>query len=437
MSQNTVRIIDLFAGLGGIRLGFEQAMKEIGFETKCVFSSEIKKYAIKAYQGYFGNEKVNGDITQIPADDIPDFDFLLAGFPCQPFSSAGKGLGFADTRGTMFFEIERILKNKIEKGKPAQGFLLENVEGLVNHDNGNTLAVILDHLENLGYQVNHNLIDSQYFGLAQSRKRVYIVGMLNKHIDLEGFERTTAVLGDILEHGLPVTDSKFTRQLFKNYKPDDVVGKSIKDKRGGPDNIHSWDIELKGATTKSERELLNAMLKERRKKKWAEEIGIKWMDGMPLTESQIRTFFDVPELHDMLIDLENKGYLTYEYPRELVNGRRVADSAKPKGYNIVAGKLSFEFSKILNPDELAPTLVAMDVDKLGIIDGGGLRKLTIREGQRLCGYPEEYDLSMIREKEAFDLLGNTVCVPVIKAISVRMGEQLRRERNEINSTGSV
>ena len=83
MSQNTVRIIDLFAGLGGIRLGFEQAMKEIGFETKCVFSSEIKKYAIKAYQGYFGNEKVNGDITQIPADDIPDFDFLLAGFPAS------------------------------------------------------------------------------------------------------------------------------------------------------------------------------------------------------------------------------------------------------------------------------------------------------------------------------------------------------------------
>lgn len=437
MSQDTVRIIDLFAGLGGIRLGFEQAMKKMGFETECVFSSEIKKYAIKVYQGYFGNEKVNGDITQIPADDIPDFDFLLAGFPCQPFSSAGKGLGFADIRGTMFFEIERILKNKIEKGKPAQGFLLENVEGLINHDNGNTLAVILNHLENLGYQVNHNLIDSRYFGLAQSRKRVYIVGMLNKRIDLEGFEQTTAVLGDILEHGLPVVDSKFTRQLFKNYKPDDVVGKSIKDKRGGSDNIHSWDIELKGATTKSERELLNTMLKERRKKKWAEEIGIKWMDGMPLTEGQIRTFFDVPELHDMLIDLEKKGYLTYEYPRELVNGRRVADSTKSKGYNIVAGKLSFEFSKILDPDELAPTLVAMDVDKLGIIDGGGLRRLTIREGQRLCGYPEEYDLSMIKEKEAFDLLGNTVCVPVIKAIAVRMGEQLRRERNEINSTGSV
>ena len=168
------------------------------------------------------------------------------------------------------------------------------------------------------------------------------------------------------------------------------------------------------------------MLRERRKKKWAEEIGIDWMDGMPLTEKQIRTFYDTPELHTMLTDLKKKGYLTYEYPRKLQDGKRIPDETKKKGYNIVAGKLSFEFSKILDPNELAPTLVAMDVSKLGIIDNGGLRRLTIREGQRLCGYPEEYDLSMINEEEAFDLLGNTVCVPVIKAISKRIGEKCRR-----------
>ena len=158
--DSTIRFIDLFAGLGGIRLGFEEGLREVGLEAKCVFSSEIKKYAIKAYQGYFGNEKVYGDITQIETDTIPDFDFLLAGFPCQPFSSAGKGLGFADTRGTMFFEIERILKEKMDAGKAAKGFLLENVEGLVNHDGGNTLAVIVDHLQKLGYNVNYKLIDS-------------------------------------------------------------------------------------------------------------------------------------------------------------------------------------------------------------------------------------------------------------------------------------
>ena len=127
--DKTVKFIDLFAGLGGIRLGFENAFREKGFNPVCVFSSEIKDYAIKAYKNYFNDEEVAGDITQISATDIEDFDFLLGGFPCQPFSAAGLGLGFEDTRGTLFFEIERILKEK-----QPYGFLLENVEGLINHD---------------------------------------------------------------------------------------------------------------------------------------------------------------------------------------------------------------------------------------------------------------------------------------------------------------
>lgn len=421
------RIIDLFAGLGGIRLGFQQAMDELGLETECVFSSEIKPYAIKAYKGFYGEEDIYGDITQVVTDkEIPDFDYLLAGFPCQPFSSAGNRNGFADTRGTMFFEIERILRDKINSKSPAKGFLLENVEGLINHDNGNTIKTIINHLKKLGYKVNYKLLDSKEFGLPQSRKRVYIVGTLDETIDLEGFECKEAVLGDILEHGLPTVNTTFTKKLFANYTADEVVGKSIKDKRGGENNIHSWDIDLKGKTSKQERKLLNALLKERRKKHWADVIGIKWMDGMPLTEEQIRTFFDVPKLHTMLEHLTDMGYLVYEHPKKQVKGedgtvKRVPDETKEKGYNIVAGKLSFEFSKILDPSDIAPTLVAMDVAKLGIVDGAGIRRLTIRECQRLCGYPDDYNLDMVSEAEAFDLLGNTVCVPVIKEIALRMG----------------
>lgn len=429
-----IKYIDLFAGLGGIRLGFQTAMDELKIPAKCVFSSELKPYAIKAYKGFFGQkEKVFGDITTADVEkDIPDFDFLLAGFPCQPFSSAGSRKGFADTRGTLFFEIERILQSKIEKGCPAQGFLLENVEGLINHDNGRTLSVIIDHLEKLGYKVSYRLIDSQYFGLAQSRKRVYIVGTLNKVIDLDNFNMRTANLGSILEKGLPTIDSTFTRLLFSNFKPEEVIGRGIKDKRGGDSNIHSWDIDLKGKTTKEERKLLNQLLKERRKKHWAEEIGITWMDGMPLTEEQIRTFFDSPKLHSMLQNLTKMGYLTYEHPKkQVIEGgvySRVPDTTLEKGYNIVAGKLSFEFSKVLDPEQLAPTLVAMDVARLGVIDGKGLRRLSIRECQRLCGYPDNYDLTSIDEKDAFDLLGNTVCVPVIKDISLRLGEYVKEVR---------
>ena len=392
------RIIDLFAGLGGIRLGFQQAMDELGLETECVFSSEIKPYAIKAYNGFYGDEEIYGDITLVNTNqDIPDFDYLLAGFPCQPFSSAGNRNGFADTRGTLFFEIERILQDKINANHPARGFLLENVEGLMTHDNGNTLNTIITHLEQLGYHVSCRLLDSRYFGLPQSRKRVYIVGSLDEEINLEDFEQREAVLGDILQQGLPTV----------------VTG------------VQTCALPI-CRTSQKERDLMSALLRERRKKHWAEVIGIKWMDGMPLTEEQIRTFFNVPELHQILEHLTQMGYLVYEYPKQQVKGKdgivkRIPDETKDKGYNIVAGKLSFEFSKILDTNDIAPTLVAMDVAKLGVVDGDGIRRLTIRECQRLCGYPDNYNLDMISESEAFDLLGNTVCVPVIKDISERIG----------------
>ena len=419
------RIIDLFAGLGGIRLGFQEAMDVLGLETECVFSSEIKQYAIKAYKDFYGkDEVVNGDITQIDVVDIPDFDVLLAGFPCQPFSSAGVRKGFKDTRGTMFFEIERILKGKIESGHPAMGFLLENVEGLINHDGGDTLKIIIDHLEALGYKVSYKLLDSKFFGLPQSRKRVYIVGTLTDKVSLDDFDESIKTLDSVLEQGLPTVDSDFTRKLFTYYTPED--------KRGGKNNIHSWDIDLKGVTTPEEKEFLSLLLKERRKKHWAEEIGITWMDGMPLTEEQIRTFYDVPELHEMLNHLHEMGYLAFEHPKKQIEKDgtkvRVPDTDLPKGYNIVAGKLSFEFSKILSPDEMAPTLVAMDVSKLGVVDGNGIRRLSIRECQRLCGYPDEYSLDQLSEGDAFDLLGNTVCVPVIKEISLRLGEIYQKQR---------
>ena len=150
------------------------------------------------------------------------------------------------------------------------------------------------------------------------------------------------------------------------------------------------------------------------------------MDGMPLTEKQISTFYKHENLKEFLDELVDMGYLTLEYPRKKENNRRVPDETKPKGYNIVTGKLSFEFTKILNPEDLAPTLVAMDVSHLGIVDGNGLRHLSIREGQRLCGFPEDYDLSFLKESEAFDLLGNTVCVPVIQAISGRLAEAFEK-----------
>lgn len=441
-----VKFIDLFAGLGGIRLSFENAFKSYGYETECVLTSEIKPSAIRALKENFEHKNLSGDICKIDEKKIEDFDFLLGGFPCQSFSSAGKGLGFADTRGTMFFEIARILKEK----KPY-GFILENAEGLVKHnlknkddEIGETFSIILKTLKNLGYKVSWKLLDSQYFGVAQSRKRVYIVGTLKHKVNLEKFEEKRVIFKDIMEKGLPTKNSKFSKALLKHYKPEELYGKSIKDKRGGKNNIHSWELELKGKLSKEQIDLLNKLLLERRKKKWAEEIGIEWMDGMPLTKNQISTFYDNKDLQKMLDDLVDKKYLVYEYPKKIVEEvnksghiikKREYDTSKEKGYNIVSGKLSYEFSKIIDINDVTPTLVAMDVSKMGVIDNNGIRTLSIREGLRLFGYPDTYSLDMFNNSrkeinEAFDLLGNTVVIPVVTEVIKRVAEIYDKDQNK-------
>ena len=218
--------------------------------------------------------------------------------------------------------------------------------------------------------------------------------------------------------------------LLTHYTVEELYGKSIKDKRGGDNNIHSWDIEYKGAITPRQIELLNKMLKERRKKKWAEIYGINWMDGMPLTVEFIRSFFDDPDLEAMLEDLVNKKYVVKEHPKKKVGNVRVQDESLPIGYNIVAGKMSFEVSKILDPNGIAPTLVAMDMQHLYVVDGNGLRTLSLREGLRLFGYPDDYKFD-VKIEDGYDLLGNTVVVPVIKAVSERVVELYQKHNKEI------
>lgn len=165
MNWDSFRFIDLFAGIGGIRLGFES----VG--GHCVFSSEFDEDACTTYEANFG-EHPSGDITKIEAKDIPDFDILLGGFPCQAFSIIGKKEGFAnETCGTLFFDIERILK---EKRPPA--FMLENVRNLTAHDNGNTFRTIKEHLEAIGYNVYSKVLNALEYGVPQNRERIYIVG---------------------------------------------------------------------------------------------------------------------------------------------------------------------------------------------------------------------------------------------------------------------
>ena len=306
-----VKVIDLFAGIGGIRLGVEQAFRNI----ECVFTSEIDKYAVTTYKANFKDSHIFGDITKISENDVPDHDILLAGFPCQPFSQAGLKKGFTDTRGTLFFDIERILL-----AKQPKAFLLENVKQLKSHDKGRTFQTIINHLNKAGYKVFYEILKARDFGLPQNRERIYIVGFLDHSINFE-FPKPTNLptrVGDILDD---IVDEKYTisDKLWNGHKRRKELNKS----NGKGFGYGLFNKESAYTNTISAR---------------------YYKDGS-----------------EILIEQENK-----------------------------------------NP-----------------------RKLTPREAARLQGFPEDYIIP-VSDAQAYKQFGNSVAVPVIKAIATQMKKVLNK-----------
>ncbi|UIW12596.1 MAG: DNA-cytosine methyltransferase [Enterobacter phage ENC19] len=193
-----MKIIDLCAGVGGVRLGFDKAFGGV----ECLLTSEIDKFAQQTYIENWGNENLQGDLFQIKETEVPDHDILLAGFPCQAFSKAGLKLGFDDVRGTVFFEILRIIRAK----KPRVLFF-ENVPELLTHDKGKTFKTIYGLLEAEGYNVFYQRLNTKDFGLPQRRERVFIVCFLDDvFFSFPVPPRTPTRVGDILEDA----DDSFT-----------------------------------------------------------------------------------------------------------------------------------------------------------------------------------------------------------------------------------
>mgnify|MGYP005984689759 CR=1 FL=1 len=194
------KFIDLFAGIGGIRTGFELVFKE---KSEFVFASELDKFAQTAYHANY-NEIPEGDITKVDEKDVPNHDIVLAGFPCQAFSIAGKRKGFEDTRGTLFFDVARI----VEEHNPQVVFL-ENVKGFRNHDKGNTFATVKATLQDMGYKVFAEVLNAKDFGVPQNRERIYIIGFLDHSIDFKYPKplKKKNRLGDILDDEV---DPKYT-----------------------------------------------------------------------------------------------------------------------------------------------------------------------------------------------------------------------------------
>ena len=311
-------IIDLFAGIGGIRLAFQQ---EGGYT---VYSSEWDKFAQTTYRINFG-ETPDGDITQVDVKDIPDHDILLGGFPCQPFSQAGKKKGFDDARGTLFFDIARILKTKRPKA-----FMLENVKQLRGHDKGKTLEVILNVLNELNYYVPEPQVLNAYnFGVPQNRERLIIVGFNKDYLpnDYDKFEYPIDPIGQTLD----------------NVKVGNILENDVSDRFTISDKLWSGHLERK----------------EKHKKK-GNGFGYSLFN-------------------------ENSKYTSTISARYYKDGSEALIEQKDK-----------------NP-----------------------RMLTPRECARLQGFPEEFIIP-VSNARAYKQFGNSVCIPVIRAVAKQMVTYLEK-----------
>ena len=332
---NKFTFIDLFAGVGGIRLGFEQACKDLGFNAECVFTSEIDEWACRTYRKNFPIDihDPKSDITKVDETKLPDFDVLLAGFPCQAFSIAGKRGGFDDTRGTLFFDVARIIKEK-----QPQAFLLENVKGLINHRGGKTLEVIVNTLEkDLGYTVFYKVLNAKDYGLAQMRERIYIVGFR----------------GDC----------------------------------GG-----GFDFPL------------------------------------PVSKSELKVIRDIIEENPV----DAKYYLSTVYI-ECIKAHKARHQAKGHGFGyeirdldevagaIVCGGMGKERNLIIDTrqTDLTPTTHIK-----GEYNRDGLRRMTPKEWERLQGFPDDWTAG-IANVHRYKQMGNSVAVPVIKAVACNMITELQ------------
>ena len=325
--------IDLFAGIGGIRLGFEQAFGE---ELKTVFVSEWDEHAQKTYKANFADDfEIAGDITKIAEDDVPDFDICLAGFPCQAFSLAGQRKGFADdykgmSRGTLFFDVARIC----DKKKPKVIFC-ENVKGLTIHDKGRTFDIIKNTLREIGYTPFEHILNSKDFGVPQNRERIYIVAFRNdiapKEFIFPEPTDSTKRIKDILEG--PVPAKYYLSECYMQTLRDHKARHAAKG--------HGFGYEIR---------------------EWDDVAGAIVCGGMGRE-------------------------------RNLIIDKRQTD--------------------------LTPTTHIK-----GEINKEGVRKMTPREWARLQGFPDSYKL-VLADVHLYKQFGNSVTVPVIRAIAEKVKEALK------------
>ena len=383
MIRKTIRYIDLFSGIGGFREGLSCAG---GFA--CVGHCEIDKYADRSYRALFDTkgEWFCEDIRKADPSDLPDFDLLCGGFPCQSFSIAGHRGGFSDPRGTLFFEIARLTAAK----RPAY-LLLENVPGLLNHDGGRTFAAILHTLDGLGYFVEWQVLNSKDFGVPQSRKRVYLIGYLDERCRGKVFPFTETA-GTSLVQVLPGAQG----ERIYSTKGISCTLAAQTGGFGGKTGLYEVGLPIKENTKKGYKmaypgDSINLAYAQQNTRRG--RVGRKIAHTLTTNSDQGT--------------LEARAVLTPERETVRQNGRRIKSAEEPMF-----------------------TLTAQD--RHGVLFGGRIRRLTPRECLRLQGWTDDrIDIVLPLQSDAqlYKQAGNGVTVTVVEAI----GKRLAAAHREVNA----
>lgn len=373
----TFTFIDLFAGIGG----FHQAMNQLG--GKCVFASEIDKYAIETYQKNF-NMNSNYDIRNVNVEDIPAHDVLCAGFPCQSFSIAGKCQGFNDqTRGTLFFEIERVLRYHNPKF-----IILENVKNLTSHDQGKTWTIIEEHLYNLGYRLTEKplVVSPHHFGIPQLRERVFILGLFDpQNIDTP----------------LDINLGKFKKKDDNSIYT--ILDSNVDEKYNISDDekviLNMWDEFYQGVDL----DIIGFPI-------WFDWLKEKPTEDMSKWRKRvIERNNDLYHRNKEFIDSWSQKYDNLEWCTKVQ--KKFEWQAGNKINSIWEGLIQFRQSGIrVKAPNCFQTLVAMVQTP---IIGRYQRRLTVREAARLQSFSDDFILNE-NEKQAYKQLGNAVNVEVVK-----------------------
>lgn len=374
--KKKITFIDLFAGIGG----FHTAMHSIG--ARCVYASEWDKNARISYEANYKNIEpklftknkdgeylyFNEDINDAVPSDIPDFDICCGGFPCQPFSVAGLKRGFEDTRGTLFFNIANIVKEKIKAGVPPKVLFLENVRGLKNHDNGNTLKVILATLDELGYNYSYCVLNAKYFGVPQNRERLFIIAWFRELINVKDFN---------FPYGLDVQGNIIynKEELKKGTLPTKVS------------DIFEPEETIEAKYTISDRLWEGHQKRKERNRKNGKGFGYSLFSAESTYTSTIsaRYWKDGSEI---LIDQSDKGL----NPRILTP----VEAGRLQGYRII---------------------------------GKGWQHPECANNQNYNDGNPEFKI-VVSNKEAYRQFGNSVAIPVIKALAKEIVKQLLSQLKE-------